>query len=271
MIDREVNAAGRAQKEEWVVAAIDRIRGRGFATLNVDLIYGLPGQSVSSWIESLRRVLRFEPEELYLYPLYVRPLTGLDRRGERPEDLLRVACYREGRALLLARGYEQLSMRMFRGTRAPDREGPVYCCQEDGMLGLGCGARSYTRGLHYSSEYAVGASGVREILRGYLNKTDAELGRINYGCYLDEAEQKRRYVIKSLLRTEGLDPRAYAARFGSDVMGDLPEIASLAKEGLVRLDGRIRLTESGLERSDAVGPYLYSRRVRQTMEACELR
>jgi oxygen-independent coproporphyrinogen-3 oxidase len=271
MIDGEVNAAGRAQKEEWVVSAIDRIRGRGFPTLNVDLIYGLPGQTVASWMDSLKRVLRFRPEELYLYPLYVRPLTGLDRRGERPEDLLRLACYREGRALLLANGYRQLSMRMFRAAHAPDREGPVYCCQEDGMLGLGCGARSYTRALHYSSEYAVGASGVKVILREYLNKTDAQLGRINYGCYLDEAEQKRRYVIKSLLQSEGLDSAAYAARFGSDVMADQPEIASLAEEGLVRFDERIRLTESGLERSDAVGPYLYSRPVRQTMEACELR
>ena len=57
-----------------------RIRRAGFPTLNIDLIYGLPGQSVASWLESLRAALRWQPEELYLYPLYVRPLTGLERR-----------------------------------------------------------------------------------------------------------------------------------------------------------------------------------------------
>ena len=44
-----------------------------------------------------------------------------------------------------------------------------YCCQEDGMIGLGPGARSYTRSMHYSTEYAVGQTGVR-ILKGKVQR-----------------------------------------------------------------------------------------------------
>ncbi|MGH9940047.1 MAG: STM4012 family radical SAM protein, partial [Blastocatellia bacterium] len=231
-IEAEVKAVGRSQKTVVAEGALDRIRGVGFPTLNIDLIYGLPGQTNESWLESLRAALRFAPEELYLYPLYVRPLTGLGRRGQKAEDDLRLACYRAGRRLLLESGYRQISMRMFQAVRAPAAEGPAYCCQNDGMVGLGCGARSYTRALHYSNEYAVGATGVREILAAYIAKTDDAFDFADYGFAPDSAEQRRRFVIQSLLQVEGLDFAAYRARFGSEAMDDLPELAGLEDRGL---------------------------------------
>jgi oxygen-independent coproporphyrinogen-3 oxidase len=271
MVDSEVNAAGRAQKESWVLSAIDRIRNQNFATLNIDLIYGLPGQSVGSWLESLKRVVRLGPEELYLYPLYVRPLTGLGRRGARSEDQLRVSCYREARDVLLSSGYEQLSMRMFRFKGAPEQDGPVYCCQDDGMLGLGCGARSYTQSLHYSSEYAVGASDVKAIIQRYVRMSESSLSMVDYGCYLDRTEQKRRYVIKSLLRSDGLNELVYSSRFGSDAIDDVPELIDLINYGLIKRDGRLQLTEAGMEKSDSIGPFLYSATMRRLMDGYELK
>jgi len=277
-IEAEVNAVGRSQKTAVVERALDRIRNVGFPTLNIDLIYGLPGQTTGSWLESLRAALRFKPEELYLYPLYVRPLTGLGRRGQKAEDDLRPACYRAGRELLLESGYRQVSMRMFQAAQAPAADGPAYCCQDDGMVGLGCGARSYTRALHYSGEYAVGATGVREILAAYIAKaaymvkTVDAFDFVDYGFRLDGAEQRRRFVIQSLLQVEGLDFAAYHARFGSEAMDDLPELARLEDRGLAtRDDARLRLTEDGLEMSDVIGPALYSARVRGLMKSYQLR
>jgi oxygen-independent coproporphyrinogen III oxidase len=265
-IEAEVNAVGRSQKTAVVEQALDRIRSIGFPTLNIDLIYGLPGQTTGSWLASLGAALRFAPEELYLYPLYVRPLTGLERRGRRAEGDLRLECYRAGRRLLLESGYRQISMRMFRAAQARAADGPVYCCQTDGMIGLGCGARSYTATLHYSSEYAVGAAGIREILAAYIAKPDEAFDFAEYGFALDGAERLRRYVIQSLLQVEGLDLIAYRARFGSDAPDDLPELARFEDRGLAMRDGdRLRLTEAGLEMSDVIGPALYSARVRNLM------
>src|SRR5262249_2961118 len=104
--EAEVAAAGRPQKTADVEAALDRLRAAGFPTLNLDLIYGLPGQTVASWLASVRAALRWRPEELYLYPLYVRPLTGLGLSRHGWEDL-RPDCYREARALLQDAGYVQ--------------------------------------------------------------------------------------------------------------------------------------------------------------------
>jgi oxygen-independent coproporphyrinogen-3 oxidase len=271
-IEAEVNAAGRSQKTAALESALGRIHSVGFATLNIDLIYGLPGQTTESWLESLRAALRFAPEELYLYPLYVRPLTGLGRRGQKIEDDTRLACYRAGRRLLLESGYRQISMRMFQSAQAPAAGGPAYCCQNDGMVGLGCGARSYTRALHYSSEYAVGGTGVREIIAAYIAKPDDAFDFVDYGFELDVAEQRRRFVIQSLLQVEGMDFLAYRARFGSEALDDLPELAGLEDRGLAMRDGDLlRLTETGLELSDVIGPALYSARVRNLMESYQLR
>jgi oxygen-independent coproporphyrinogen-3 oxidase len=70
-------------------------------------------------------------------------------------------------------------MRMFR--RPGDAAGGTeYCCQTDGMVGLGCGARSYTSRLHYSFEYAVGAGQVRSIIDTYVSETEFAAARVGF-------------------------------------------------------------------------------------------
>lgn len=269
----EVRGAGRSQKTADVHRALSQIRASGIPTLNIDLIYGLPHQTLESWRESILMALEYSPEELYLYPLYVRPLTGLDKRGE-PDDYhdIRLACYRAGRDLLREHGYEQMSMRMFRAAHAPKRNGVIYCCQEDGMVGIGCGARSYTRHYHYSTDYAVGRRGVLDILQSYVNRLPASFDVVDYGFYLNHDEQRRRYLLKSLLHGTGLSPLMYEAYLGSDVWKDFPALLTLVEAGLVTRDVDILyLSESGLELSDAIGPYFYSDRVNVLMEAFSLR
>ncbi len=267
-VEAEVGAIGRSQKTSSVERALELIRKTGFRVLNLDLMYGLPDQTVDSWLASLRSALRYKPEELYLYPLYVRPLTGMGRNPKLFDDT-RLACYREGRSLLASAGYEQLSMRMFRSSTAVSREGPVYCCQDDGMIGLGCGARSYARELHYSNEYAVGACGINEIVASYVESTAFK--HADYGFRLTREEQCRRFIIKSILRTEGLDLNAYRERFKRDAEDDLPHLLELLSAGLAVLDGgKLSLTDAGIELSDAIGPWLYSPNVQTLMSSYEL-
>jgi oxygen-independent coproporphyrinogen III oxidase len=267
----ETQAVNRPQDPTRVHAALEAIREAGAPTLNVDLIYGLPGQTVASWLHTLDEALRHKPEELYLYPLYVRPLTTLGRGGRGWDDL-RLALYRIGREHLLAAGYEQISMRMFRAGHAPAADGPVYCCQQDGMLGLGCGARSYTEGLHYATEYAVDARGVKEILKKYLERDEASFDVADWGFALDDEDRRRRHVALSLLSNEGLTRGRYTARFGSDVVADLPELDEIVQRGYGAWTGDVlRLNDRGIERSDAIGPWLQSARVRALMEAWEER
>lgn len=274
--EAEVHGVGRAQKTSDVETAIEAIRETNFPILNIDLMYGLPGQTRDSWLHSLNAALRFAPEEIYLYPLYVRPLTGLGRRAQNQqlqiEGDARLELYRIAREVLLSAGYRQVSMRMFQLESAASIEAPVYCCQQDGMIGVGCGARSYTHALHYSTEYAVGAQGVREILRDYVARPDTAFDVANYGFALNEHEQRRRYLIQSILQIEGLYFADYEHRFKTAPMNDVPELNELKRLGLAEeSDGVLRLNALGFERSDAIGPWLASSRVRSQMQEFALR
>jgi oxygen-independent coproporphyrinogen-3 oxidase len=94
----------------------------------------------------------------------------------------------------------------------------------------------------------------------------------DYGCELELNEQKRRYVLKSLLRNDGLEFEDYAAFFRSEVLNDLPQLAALEDEGLaVSEGGRMKLTAEGLELSDVIGPWLWSEAVRDKMNHFVLR
>lgn len=265
----ECRALGRPQRPEDAHAALRRIRRGGFPMLNVDLIYGVEGQTEESWRYSLTEALSVEPEEIYLYPLYVRALTGLGRRDRRPTAHRR-HLYRVGRDHLLAAGYEQGSMRMFRRPGTETSDGPAYCCQRDGMVGLGAGARSYTRRLHYASEYAVARRGVKGIVAGFVEREDHDL--VDHGFELDEEEAQRRFVLQSLLQREGMDLAMFEADFGCDAFAALPQLDELLEEGLaVREGGRLVLRDEGLAASDAIGPWLVSERVARRMGEHALR
>jgi oxygen-independent coproporphyrinogen-3 oxidase len=269
-IDSEARALGRPQRRAIVERALNLITAAGFPTLNIDLIYGAGGQTRASWLASLDAALAWEPDEIFLYPLYVRPLTGLARRHLAPtfEDDHRLDFYRRGRDRLLAAGFEQVNMRCFRRT---DPLGPDHARHQrasDGTLGLGCGARSMTSSLHYSSEYAVGRTGVAEILASYLARSRGSFGFAHFGAELSPEDRKRQNLILALLETAGLSRRVYRNAFGTDVVADVPQLASLASAGLAAIEPeRVRLSEAGLERADAIGPWLYSTGITTRMES----
>ncbi|MER7755399.1 STM4012 family radical SAM protein [Kitasatospora sp. NPDC097643] len=268
-VDQEARSAVRPQQRAEVEAALGRIRAAGFPVLNIDLIYGIDGQTEASWLHSLDAALAWQPEELYLYPLYVRPLTGLARRGEQDGpatwDARRLALYRAGRDHLLGHGYQQVSMRMFRRAASPQAGASEYACQTDGMVGLGCGARSYTSRLHYSFDYAVNATEVRAIIDDYVGTDDFEHAR--HGYRMAAEESRRRHLVQSLLQAEGMPLADYRARFGSMPTEDFAtELAAFAERGWLADDpDRLLLSPEGLAHSDAVGPLLFSPEVRGRM------
>lgn len=274
-LDTEAHAAGRPQRRTEVEAALGAIRDSRIPALNIDLIYGIDGQTASSWRHSLDAALAWRPEELFLYPLYVRPLTGLGRRAQTRADwdAQRLALYEQAVDVLGAAGYRQESMRQFRRADAPvgtpvedtaEPQVPGYRCQADGMVGLGCGARSYTRALHYSFDYAVAVPQVRAVLADYLARPAGDFRRAEAGFVLDDTEQRRRWLLQSLLRAEGVDALVYRQRFGRSPLGDFPQLIELADRGWAT-DGGLRLTPAGLARSDAIGPWLVSAAVHDAM------
>lgn len=255
----ETRHLGRPQQATEVARALTAIKRHQFPILNIDLIYGHPRQTLATWRSSLLSALDYEPEELYLYPLYIRPETGLGQRtSASPEH--RADLYEAARDLLLARGYQQSSLRCFHLPRGGQT--PVHACQRDGMIGLGCGARSYTRRLHYATRFAVTQAGIQAILGEWQRQSDDDFSWATHGIVLSDEEQLRRYLILSLLQAQGVERAELQAQFPNFDPTALPELQLLRERGWIDWRSeRLQLTAAGLRHSDRVGPLLYSRRV----------
>ncbi|MFO0623034.1 MAG: STM4012 family radical SAM protein [Polyangia bacterium] len=264
----ETSGVQRRQDPAHVEHAL-RILATAAPIRNVDLIYGLPGQTAQSLQESIDRVVELGANELYLYPLYVRPLTILSRH--RSQDDFRVQLYRSAKQHLRSLGFRQVSMRMF--TQAvPDAEGPdrpQYRCQDDAMIGLGPGARSYTTSLHYATSFAVAQSAIRDRIEAWMSQSADDFSYAHHGFLLSDTERQRRYLILSLLEGS-LDRNAYRQRFGHDVLSHTPMLAEAITEGLItESPDTLCLTERGVECADVLGHWLQSDEVLAARAAWE--
>ncbi len=271
-IEAEASAIYRPQKPQEVERALEKLTKYNFPLLNLDLIYGLPGQTVESWLYSLERVLAYEPGEIFIYPLYTRENTivkpdDIERQG--PD--IRMELYRAAREILKSRGYVQYSMRRFakEQSSAGTKVLLPYSCQEEGMVGLGCGARSYTSEVHYASKYGVSYKATQSIIADYVATERYDVA--DYGIVLSLEEQKRRFILKALLHREGLALQDYYQRFGTSVMSEYSWLGELLTEGMAELKNEmgvefLRLTEEGLGYSDAIGDWLISAEIREQME-----
>jgi len=269
-IEAEASAIYRPQKPQEVERALEKLTRYDFPLLNLDLIYGLPGQTVESWIYSLERVLAYEPGEIFIYPLYTRENTIVkpdDIRRQGPD--IRMELYKAARETLKSKGYVQYSMRRFAKEQSSAKVLLPYSCQEEGMVGLGCGARSYTSEVHYASKYGVSYKATQSIIADYVATERYDVA--DYGIVLSREEQRRRFILKALLHREGLTLSDYHQRFGTDVMSDYVWLTELLTEGMAQLENDegkqiLRLTEEGLGYSDAIGDWLISAEVREQME-----
>ena len=111
-VKEELAALHRFHDVDTARQALDAIREMNFACMNVDLIYGIPGQTMDSLLYSLMQVLEYEPEEIFIYPLYVKPGTYLYQQGaQRGKETFRM--YHLVRQVLCEAGYRPHSMRRF--------------------------------------------------------------------------------------------------------------------------------------------------------------
>ncbi len=265
-IETETKLLGRPQTVASVKKAVDSIKQSRIPEVNLDLIYGIHTQTKDSWLYSLAQTVNYEPTEIFLYPLYTRPLTGLHKMQHSTEDK-RLSLYRVGRDFLKSKGYKQLSMRCFRKENIPiiDNNYNTSC---HGMIGIGAGARSYTNHLHYSTNYAVSRKATKAIIHAYSLREDFQT--VNYGFYLNEAECLRRFLIKSLIDGGRLDCQAFTDQFGKDIFS-INLINDLAnKKWLDENDGFLQLNEKGMEMEDAIGPMIFSEEVKTLMQNFEL-
>ncbi|AYG64004.1 STM4012 family radical SAM protein [Rhizobium jaguaris] len=270
MDSSELKASGRPYPVSMSISAIEAIRKR-FDNFNLDLIYGLSGQTQESWKRSLERVLSFGPTTVSLYPVVSRPLTALQKQQrlqpqEYADDHVKYAIYDSNVDFMQKNRYRQESFTRFTclpgGTSAYGQETSDFLGVP--MIGVGTGARSYNGKCHYSFDYAVDLKQVGKAIDDYLNLEITEQNLVKYGIILNEAEERLRYFMLNLTLNQ-LSEADYSRLFQRNLYADFSEaIDALEAEGCIdlRSHGAIRLTRKGYKYSNLIAHHLFSDHVK---------
>lgn len=269
-LDRELLTMGRRHRAEQARRALKLIKETEFDCVNLDLIYGVPGQTKESFLFSVAEAVSFEPQELFLYPLYVRRGVSMTEGIADEEQAYQLYC--EAVSFLREKGYRRDSMRRF--VRS-DQPAVFKECGYGNTLSLGCGGRSYLGNLHACAPFAVRPAECRMRIQEFLDTEDYLA--VPYGFVLSEDEEKRRYSIKHLLFGTGISLNAYRKKFGTKPEADFPFLKDWKKQGLIKEENKqgenslfFRLTEDGIGWSDALGTAFISPDVRRKMEEFQI-
>jgi len=153
--DAELQAANTPHTAEQIERAVRAARRAGFANLNLDLIYGLPGQSLTRWLANLDAAIALAPEHLAFYGLTIEEGTQLHREMERgqlhlPDEDGLADMYQKGQDRLRGAGYLQYEVSNFARSGHACRHNLGYWTDRE-WLGLGPSAHSYLDGTRFSA------------------------------------------------------------------------------------------------------------------------
>ncbi|GAC1435459.1 MAG: radical SAM family heme chaperone HemW [Chloroflexota bacterium] len=250
--DPTLAVLGRIHSAADALQAFRLARAAGLAEINADLIYGLPGQTMELWQETVTGILDADLPHLSLYALTPErgtPLYRALKRGELriPISDLVADMYEYARETLAAHGYLHYEISNWARPGHHSRHNLAYW-EQTPYLGFGLSAHSYHAG-HRTANLRG--------LDGYVSRIAAGRSPIVQNETVDLARARSDAIILGLRLTRGVDRGAYRARYGADP-GDLwgEEIDLLTAQGLLEEDaGCLRLTPAAY----MIGNYVWER------------
>jgi len=247
--DVELRRLGRPHTAAEAIQTAQLARQAGFANFNLDLMYGLPGQTLQSWQDTLAQALRLAPQHISIYELTIEEGTPFARQQERgeltlPDEDTALRMLEETRQMTAAAGFRRYEISNYSLPDFECRHNINYWRNGD-YLGIGPGAVSCLGGTRRSAVADVAAF----------------CSRIENGLNVWEDEERlepeaafRETVIMGLRMTDGIAVDELRLRFGINVEAYYGgTLARLTGQGLLELAaGRLRLTAQGLLLANAV-------------------
>jgi putative oxygen-independent coproporphyrinogen III oxidase len=241
---------GRRHNVEQAVAAIEASREAGFENVGIDLIYGVPGQTLESWSATLEQALSFNPDHLSCYQLTLEARTTLGLkygRGEvsLPGEDLQYEFFMKTSEILEDAGYIHYEVSNFsRGTRFASRHNQKYW-DHTPYLGLGPAAHSFRNNQRWWN--------VRS-LDPYIASVNRELPPVEETETLS-MEQLRLEALYFGMRTKrGIHLQEFGDRYHCNLVNEKNSLLTkLQEEKLVSVEGGYLCpTRSGLALADSL-------------------
>ncbi len=245
--DETLKKLGRPHNYEQAVTAVRRIRKAGYKNLSLDLMYGLPGQTLDSWEETLNNVLKLNPEHMSCYGLKVEPGTPLYEYRDLchlPDDDAQADMYLSAVEILHSKGYRQYEISNFAKKGIVSRHNLKYWNGGE-YLGFGPDASSDFAGKRFKMVRDLTAY-IDGIRRGGQVAEDIQ--------EIPPRERAGEYLMMRLRTTVGIQQEEYEKQFLLP-FGPLEEnLERCVQENLaVRTnEGRYYLTPRGFLVSNAI-------------------
>ena len=223
----------------------------GFTNINVDIMSGLPGQTLASYRDTLEKVLHLEPmpQHISAYSLIVEegtPFAAMAERGELPlpEEETERAMYEETIEVLAKYGFHRYEISNYAKAGCECRHNEGYWQRKD-YLGLGLGAASLLGKERFSN-----TSDMQEYLK---NSSAPEKIRKNRELLTREDEMAE-FMFLGLRMTQGVSKKEFQEYFGTAIENIYGEVLKkYKKQGLLLEEsGRIFLSREGIHVSNAV-------------------
>jgi len=207
----QLRCVHRVHDPQQVIWAVEDIRAAKIENLSLDLIYGLPGQSLDSWTDTIRAALALHPDHLSCYGLKVEEGTPLARRVDEEGDMdlpdgdSQADFYLEAVEQIQQAGFRQYEISNFARTGMESRHNLKYWMGRE-YAGFGPGAHSYLDGIRYAWP---------RDLAGYLEALEAgEPVAMAEKETVPPREQAREYLLLRMRTMRGIEEWEYRRSFG---------------------------------------------------------
>ena len=242
-----LKSIGRKHTYEQFVNTYNLARKIGFRNINVDLMIGLPNQSIQDIKNSLIRVKRLNPEHISVYSLILEEGTILndryeDRDIELPDEEQERNMYWYVKNTLENAGYMQYEISNF-AKQGYESKHNINCWEQKEYIGFGLSDHSYFNKRRYSNT---------AIIKEYLEKQGMNCKIIHEEQ--SEDEEKKEYMLLGLRKIEGISIQKFKNKFGENPICLFKnELNKLVEQDLIVVDGDIiKLTNKGLDLANLV-------------------
>lgn len=225
-------------------------REAGFKNINVDLMIGLPNQTLQEVQDSMEEIVSMEPEHISVYSLILEDETPLTKKVEEglelPEEELERKMYWTVKEILEKNGYTHYEISNF-SKQGYESKHNLDCWSQKEYIGFGVAAHSYTNGIRYSN-----IQNIEQYIQNYkTNKVEENL--VFHEKQNMEAMQKE-YMLLGLRKIQGVSIQEFKTKFVvNPVFLFHTELEKLVNEDLVEIDGDfIKLTKKGLDLANLV-------------------
>ena len=249
--DRLLKQIGRIHNYKDFLEAYELLKRVGFNNINVDLMIGLPNQSIKDLKESLEKIIKLNPNHISVYSLIIEdgtPISKLldEEKIKLPDEEIERQMYWYVKNKLELNGYNHYEISNF-SKKGKESKHNLNCWKQKQYIGIGAAAHSYFKDIRYSN-----TNNIEEYIKNIKENNIEKNKKIEEKQTIED--KKNEFMMLGFRMIEGVNIADFKAKFVDNPLYVYREkIKKLTDEGLIEVDlNNIKLTNKGLDLANVV-------------------